>query len=48
VAVTANAFADDRQRCLDAGMDDDLGKPFREADLRAMLVRHTRPADAAA
>jgi PAS domain S-box-containing protein len=27
LAMTANAFAEDRQACLDAGMDDHVGKP---------------------
>lgn len=40
VAVTANALQDDRDRCLDAGMDDYLAKPFTAAELRAMLERH--------
>ncbi len=39
VALTANAYAEDRQRCLDAGMDDYLAKPFKRADLTAMLQR---------
>jgi CheY-like chemotaxis protein len=39
VALTANAFAEDRQRYLDAGMDDYLAKPFDKASLETVLVR---------
>ncbi len=39
VALTANALEGDRERCLDAGMDDYLTKPFRRDTLRAMLAR---------
>jgi PAS domain S-box-containing protein len=39
VALTANAFDDDRARCLAAGMDDYLPKPFETADFARMLVR---------
>ncbi len=39
IALTANARESDKQRCLDAGMDDFLGKPFRRQDLLGMLVK---------
>jgi CheY-like chemotaxis protein len=39
VALTANAFDDDRRRCLAAGMDDYLAKPFDREDLYRLLER---------
>ena len=39
VALTANALEEDRQRCLAAGMDDYLTKPFTLAQLKTMLRR---------
>ncbi|HEX6591699.1 MAG TPA: response regulator [Moraxellaceae bacterium] len=45
IALTANTLEGDRDRCLEAGMNDFLGKPIRQQDLLAMLLRHTlRPA----
>jgi CheY-like chemotaxis protein len=37
IALTANVFSDDRQRCRDAGMDGFLGKPLREEELIEVL-----------
>jgi PAS domain S-box-containing protein len=46
IAMTAHAMDDDRLRCLEAGMNDHLGKPIRPAKLYATLARWLRPAAA--
>jgi two-component system, sensor histidine kinase len=38
VALTANVFQDDREKCREAGMDAFLGKPFSEAELCQVLA----------
>lgn len=40
VALTAGAFAEDRQRCLDCGMNDFLTKPIDSAELLKCLRNH--------
>mgnify|MGYP006275379551 CR=1 FL=1 len=42
VALTANTFEDDRQICLDAGMNDFLMKPLTADALRRVLTRVAR------
>jgi PAS domain S-box-containing protein len=39
IALTANAFAEDKARCLAAGMDDFLAKPFHPDSLFRTLVK---------
>jgi CheY-like chemotaxis protein len=42
VALTANAFEDDRQACFLAGMDDFLAKPLDISQLEVMLQRYLK------
>jgi two-component system sensor histidine kinase/response regulator len=39
IAITANAFAEDKERCLAAGMDDFIAKPFNPDVLYATILK---------
>jgi PAS domain S-box-containing protein len=43
VALTAHAMAGDREKCLSAGMDDYIAKPFQAATLAGMLEKWLPP-----
>ena len=43
IALTANVMQGDRELCLAAGMDEVLTKPFKMAELSAMLARFLQP-----
>jgi two-component system sensor histidine kinase/response regulator len=44
VALTAHAMAEERQRCVDAGMVGHLAKPFDADDMIRLILKHTRRA----
>ena len=42
IAMTANAFAEDAQKCLDAGMNGHLAKPLHMDQVIATIARYTK------
>lgn len=46
LALTANAFVEDAERCRAAGMNEHLTKPLRKAVLAAAMARHLTPGTA--
>ncbi len=43
IAMTANALRGDRERCMEAGMDDYISKPIQLAELARVMERHQPP-----
>ena len=39
IAMTANAFEEDRKACLDAGMDEHIGKPINIPLLKQVMIK---------
>ncbi len=42
IALTANTLDNDLQKCLDAGMNDYLSKPFVSEDLQSIIAKYLK------
>jgi signal transduction histidine kinase/CheY-like chemotaxis protein len=41
VAMTANAFTEDKEKCFEVGMKDFISKPFKVRDFKEMLIKYS-------
>ena len=42
IAMTANAYEEDKRECISAGMDEHISKPLEEKEIMAAIARHIR------
>lgn len=42
IAMTANVFKEDKEKCYAVGMDDFLGKPVKMSDISEVLIKHLK------
>jgi CheY-like chemotaxis protein len=43
IAMTANVFAEDMEKCMAAGMNDHMGKPIDMEQVMVILKKYTGP-----
>lgn len=43
IAITAHAMKDDKQKCIDGGMDDYISKPVNRQELINLINKHSNP-----
>jgi len=44
VAMTANVFREDVEKCLEAGMNDHIGKPINQNEIIAIMRKYLKDA----